>query len=76
MAAKLISNPWVTACAPVSAPQSLDTLSVPAMTSDELLSSGHFQMPFDIVRDGEEESTYIHVGKDNVRIWYAQEWIP
>jgi len=51
-------------------------LSVPAVTSDELLSSGHFQMPFDIVRDGEEESTYIHVGKDNVRIWYAQEWIP
>ena len=46
------------------------------MASDELLSSGHFQMPFDIVRDGEKESTYIYVGKDNVRIGCAQEWIP
>lgn len=41
------------------------------MTSDELLSSGHFQMPFDIVRDGEEQSAYMCVDKDNSRIWYG-----
>ena len=39
----------------VSLPQTLDPLSVAATTSDELLSSGHFQMPFDIVRDGEKQ---------------------
>ena len=40
------------------------------MTSDELLSSGHFQMPFDIVRDGEEQSAYMYVDKDNSSIHF------
>ena len=33
--------------------QTLDPLSTAATAGDDLLSSGHFQMPFDIVRDGE-----------------------